>query len=118
MHELGAGATNRMFQNIHAQCGKAMRNETLPACLFPLRHFYSIPGRQQHETQNHQKLTAAEQVAEITELSQPGVGEVVPVNIVERTDEPRQRYVPFKQPRECKYERTGGEEEGGNRQEA
>ena len=39
MHKLGARAANGMLQNIGAQCGKTVGDETLPAGIFPLRMF-------------------------------------------------------------------------------
>jgi hypothetical protein len=118
MHELGAGAANGMFQNVGAQRSKTVRDETLPASVFPLRMFQSIPDRQQHEAQDHQRLPLTEPITDIAELSQPGIGEVVHVEIVEGTDEPGQRHIPLKQPREREGERTDGEEDGCNRRES
>ena len=63
-----------MFQNIGAQCGKTVRNETLPACIFPLRMLQSIPDRQQREAHDHQRLSLAQAVTDIAELNQPGIG--------------------------------------------
>ncbi len=95
MHELGTWAADDMFQNIGAQCGKTVCDKTLPAGIFPLRMFQSIPDRQQHEAQDHQRLPFAQAVTDIAELSQPGIGEVIPMNIVEGTDEPGQRHIPL-----------------------
>src|SRR4029077_1812155 len=118
MHKLGARAANGMFQNVGAQRSKTVRDETLPASVFPLRMFQSIPDRQQHEAQDHQSPPFTEPITDIAELSQPGIGEVVHVEIVEGTDEPGQRHIPFKQPRERKGERTDGEEDGCKRRES
>jgi putative alpha-1,2-mannosidase len=85
-----------MFQNIGAQCGKTVRNETLPACIFPLRMFQSVPDCQQYEAQDYERLSLTQPIADIAELSQPGIGEVVHVKIVQGTDEPGQRYIPLK----------------------
>ena len=84
-----------MFQNIGAQCGKTVRNETLPACIFPLRMFQSIPNRQQCEAQDHQRLSLAQAVADIAELEQPGIG-IRAGRGIEGADKPGQRYIPLK----------------------
>jgi hypothetical protein len=107
-----------MFQNIGAQRGKTMCDETLPTCIFPLRMFQPIPDGQQNKAQDNERLSLAEAVTDIAELSQPGVGKVVSVNIVEGTDEPGERHIPFEQPDERKDESTDGEEEGCNRRES
>ena len=98
------------FKILALNRGETVRDETLPAGVFPLRMFQSIPDRQQHEAQDHQRLPLAEAVTDIAELSQPGIGEVVDVNIVEGTDEPGQRHIPLRQPHERKDERADGEE--------
>ena len=66
-----------MFQYIDAQCGETVRDKTLPAYVFPLRMFQSISDRQQRKAQDDQRLSFAQTVAEIAELSQPGIGEMV-----------------------------------------
>lgn len=96
MHELGARTPNDMFQDIGAHGDKAMCDEALPAGVLPWRLFQSIPDCQQQETQYHQRLPLAETVSDIAQLGQPGIGKVISVNIVEGTDEPGQRGIPFK----------------------
>src|SRR5512141_1022821 len=95
-----------------------MCDETLPTCIFPLRMFQPIPDGQQNKAQDNERLSLAEAVTDIAELSQPGIGKVVSVNIVEGTDEPGQRHIPFEQPDKCEGESTDGEEEGCNRRES
>ena len=72
-----------------------MRDEALPACIFPLRIFQSIADGKQNKTQDNEILSLTQAVSDIAELGKPGIGEVVPVNIVEGTDEPGQRHIPF-----------------------
>jgi hypothetical protein len=110
MHEFGASTANDMFQNISAQPGETMGDETLPAGVFPLRMFQSIPDRQQHEAENCQRLPLAEAVTDIAEQSQPGISKVVDVKIVEGTDKPGQRDIPLKQSNEGQDERAEREE--------
>jgi hypothetical protein len=69
VHELGPGTANGMFQNIGAQRGETVSDETLPAGVFPLRMFQSIPDRQQHEAQDHQRLPLSQAVTDIAELN-------------------------------------------------
>ena len=95
MHELGPGAANGMFQNIGAQRGETVSDETLPAGVFPLRMFQSIPDSQQHEAQDHQRLPLAQTVTDIAELDQPGIGYRADLGI-EGTGEPGQRHIPLK----------------------
>lgn len=95
MHELGAGTADDMFQNIGAQRGETVSDETLPAGVFPLRMFQSIPDRQQHEAQDHQRLPLAQTVTDIAELDQPGIGYRADLGI-EGTGEPGQRHIPLK----------------------
>ena len=57
MHELGARAANDMFQNIGAQRGKAMRDETLPSGVFPELVLQSVPDCQQRNTDDDERLS-------------------------------------------------------------
>jgi hypothetical protein len=100
-----------MFQNIGAQRGETVSDETLPAGVFPLLMFQSIPDSQQYEAEDYKRLPFTEAVTDIAELSQPGIGEVVDVNIVEGADQPGQRDIPLRQPHERKDERAEGEEQ-------
>ena len=113
MHELGSGTADGMFQNIGTQRGKAMRDETLPAGVFPMRMFQSIPDRQQREAQDHQRLPLAQAVTDVAELNQPGIGYRAD-RWIKGADEPGQRHIPLPQPHEYKDERTDGEEDGCN----
>jgi hypothetical protein len=82
-----------------------MRDETLPACVFPLLIGESVPDRQQHKTQEHQRVPLAEAVTEIAEQNQPGVGGRND-QWIEGADEPSQRHIPLKQSHE-------GQDKGG-----
>lgn len=82
-----------------------MPNETLPASVFPLLVFESVPDRQQDKTQEHQRLPFAEAVAEITEQNQPRVRSRND-RWIEGMDEPRERHIPLKQAHE--HEEEGG----------
>jgi len=103
MHELGTGTANDMFQNIGAQRVETVSDETLPAGVFPLRMFQSIHDRQQHEALDHRRLPLAQTVTDIAELDQPGIEYRADLGI-EGTNEPGQRHIPLKQPRERKHE--------------
>lgn len=95
MHELGAGTANGMLENIGDHPHKPMRDEALPAGVFPLRIFQSVPDRQQHKAQDHQRLPLAEAVTEIAELNQPGIGGRTTWGI-EGPHKPGQRHIPLK----------------------
>ena len=111
MHELGASTANGMFQYVGGQPGETVRDEALPAGVFPLRMFQSIPDRQQQEAQDHQRVPLAEAVTEIAELNQPGIGDRADRGI-EGADEPCQRHIPLTQPYKRKDERAEGKEDG------
>ena len=99
------------FKMLAVNPARPCATKGLPAGVLPLLMFQSVPDRQQHEAQDHQRLPFAEAVTDIAELSQPGIGEVVDVKIVEGTDQPGQRDIPLRQPHERKDERADGEEQ-------
>ena len=67
------------------------------------------------DADDHQRLAPAQTVPNIAELGQSGIGQMVPLNIVERTDKSGKGDIPLEQSKKRENERYAGE---GDRQEA
>ena len=74
MHEFWARPADRMLDEIADARGDSMCQQTLPPGGFPDFMLQSIPDRQQPEAQDHQRLSIAQAVTDIAELSQPRIG--------------------------------------------
>ena len=108
MHEFWARPTDRMLYEIADARGDSMCQQTLPPGGFPGFMLQPNPDRPNYEADDRQRLSPAKPITDVAELGQPGIGQMVPLNIVERTDKPGERHIPLEQPEKREDESATG----------